>query len=367
MNIAYFLRDRGGCSYVRVMLPMSEIKAQTSHKLFKIEKGDPADKILQNIEPADIIVIPRVSEKEYINFIIGLQKEGKKIVIDFDDNLFCVSPLSPHYEEFGTENIKVRIDKEELTLWEDGKNINLKANQKRLDNIRWACEIADAVTVTTPILAQCYEPYAKRIFVLPNSIKPELWESLPLPAHDEIRLFWAGGASHYEDWCILSDVLPPLFEKYKNLRLVIMGSKFDGTLKRIPKDRISFQPWVETAAYPYVVRILNPDIGLIPLLDTQFNRAKSPIKFLEYAGLPIASCVSYVPPYDEMAHIDMEAGVFIENNDTSAWIEGLSMLIEDRIYRAKIAGKAYELVTKHFNIHNTYKLWLECYEKVLEA
>jgi len=31
----------------------------------------------------------------------AIQRIGKKVIVDWDDNLFQVSPLSPHYKDFG--------------------------------------------------------------------------------------------------------------------------------------------------------------------------------------------------------------------------------------------------------------------------
>ena len=292
-----------------------------------------------------------------------LKKIGKKIVVDFDDNMFSISPMSPHYNEFGVENVKYRMkDGRELMLWEDGKNINLADNRKRMDSIKAACEQADMVTTTTDILADVYKPYSQKVAALPNCIDPALWGKLPLIPHDEIRLFWGGGTSHYEDWCLLSDALPVVMKKHKNVKLVLMGAKFDGTLKQIPKDRVEFHYWVPTPAYPYYARILNADIGLIPLQDTEFNRCKSSLKWVEYSAMSVPSVTSYVSPYKESA--TENNGVFVEN-DTEAWIDGLSYLIENKAKRDVMASAALTTINDQFNIHSKYKMWLDAYRELL--
>ena len=79
------------------------------------------------------------------------------------------------------------------------------------------------VTVTTPKLAEAYKPYNDNVVVLPNCIDLDLWKPMDLKPSDEIRLFWAGGSSHYEDWMMMTEVLPVIMDKYPQVKLVFMG------------------------------------------------------------------------------------------------------------------------------------------------
>jgi len=361
MNIAYFLRDNGACGYYRADLPMKVLGHYNDGvHTAKIEKGEPADIILNRMENADVILMPRLSEPQMIEAMKGLQENGKKIVVDYDDDMFNISPLSPHYEEFGTENVKHRLeDGTVLSLWEDGKNINLDVNKSRVEAVKEGLRTADIVTVTTDILADAYKEYNDNIAVLPNCINPDIWQKLPFQRRDDIRLGWHGGSSHYEDMCMLTDVLPVIMEKYPNVTLVLMGTKFDGMLKGLPQDRIEFHPWVPTPAFSYKLAILDIDIALIPLEDKPFNRCKSPIKWVEYSALEVPSVTSLVSPYKEV--YNGSNGVFVEINDPSGWVQGISTLIDDPVLRAKMGAEAKNSVMRNFDIHEKYRLWGDAY------
>ena len=362
MKLTYFLRDNGGCGYYRADLPFKTIAASGEAKVFKIEKGDNADHISKGFD-ADVVMIPRVSEEQMITIMKDLQRMGKKVVVDYDDDMFNISPFSPHYGDFGTENVVVQHEGQSLVLWEDGRNINLKLNRKRADAVRKACELADMVTTTTSICGDVYRAYNDNIVELPNCLDLSVWQKLPLKEHEEVRLFWAGGASHYGDWCLLSEALPIVMRKYPQAKLVLMGSKFDGTLKDIPKDRIEFHQWVPTPAYPYKIAILNPDIALIPLEDNTFNRSKSCLKFIEQGALEVPAVCSLVSPYKEV--YTGANGVFIENNSTKGWVDGISALIEDKMLRWKIGGESRKVVEQYFNIEKQYTKWLNAYREIL--
>lgn len=370
LDITYFLGDNGACGYYRLELPLMTLGAQehvnkaAKTNVKKVEKGDDVHTIGAAIDKSDIVVIPRPQEYEMLGIMKKFKELGKKIVVEFDDNMFKISPYSPHYEEFGVENVEIDFDGQVMPLWVDGKNINLTENKKRIAHIQQALEMADMVTVTTDILAEEYKEYNDNIVVLPNCVDVDLWKSLKddFKPTDEIKLYWAGGSSHYEDWALLTGVIAPILEKYPNVKLVLMGHKFEGTLKGIPKNRIEFHSWVPTPAYPYKTRIINPDICIIPLVDNEFNRCKSSIKWVEMGALGVPCVTSLVSPYKEVANENN--GVFIEDNDPGAWIEGISLLIEDSILRAKMGSEARKTVLENFNIHDKHSLWRNAYRSL---
>jgi len=365
-KVMYYLRDDGACGYYRVDLPIPYMAQRCGIPYSRIMKGDPVSKIAECTN-ADLCVIPRPNDPYILELLKIMQEGNVKVVVDHDDNMFEISPLSPHYQDFGTEEVKVETPQGVIDLWVDGKNINLKENRQRIDNFKRALEIADAVTVTTESLANVYREYNDNVYVLPNCVDMTLWEPLALKRDnpDEIRLFWAGGSSHYEDWLILKDVLPVILKKYPSAVMHIMGCKWDSTLQGCPPHQIKFHKWVPTPAYPYAIRIVDPDIALIPLQDTKFNRGKSPIKWIEQASLSVPSVTSYVTPYKEV--YDGTNGAFVENNNPDAWISAVSYLIENRLDAAVMGGKAQETVRRNFSIDSQYHLWYDAYREIVNG
>ena len=362
MNLTAFIGNAGACEYYRIHSPLDTLHRRDDVPLAYIDNGTTIDEIEKALV-ADIIIARGVADKDMLEMLKGLQKEGKKIVLDYDDDLFNVSPLSQHYKQHGTENATIKMPSgEEKVLWEDGVNIDIKQNKQALEAFKEALFIADAVTVTTDILAKSYEKYTRNTIVLPNYIDTKIWQPLDFKETDEIRLYWSGGFSHYEDWYQLVDVLPDIMRDYPNIKLVLMGAKYDGTLKGIPEDRIEHHDWVKIPAYPYKSAILNPTIALIPLVDNAFNRCKSPLKWIEMASLGVPAVTSNVSPYKEIATEDN--GVFVENS-YGAWDKGIRMLLDDKILRAKLGGEAQRLVYDKFDINKEYVRWGKAYERLV--
>lgn len=378
MKVAYFKNTDGGCDFYRAVLPM---EAAERHGAIKAESLWPANIIADitcNRErfdrtiKADVFLLQRIIGKSFmkkIQEIILANGKSNRLIIDHDDNVFRVSPLSNHYSDYGTEEIKIQSGGKVIFEWKDGVNIDLKKNRKCLDEIKWSLENCDMLTVTTDILADAFRPYCENIRVLPNCVDMNVWKRLPLLRKnpDEIRIYWSGGHSHWEDLFMVKDVLIEVARKHKNVKIVISGWKPIGMEEDYPKDQFEFRSWSDTTAYPYTTSIADPDIAIIPLVDNEFNRCKSPIKWIEMAALEVPAVVSMVSPYQELIDLKEDNGLFIENNDRNAWVKGIEMLVNDAELRKKIGKNAYDTVKENFDINTQYPAWVNAYGEVLSA
>lgn len=372
IKIFYFDRtDGGACDYYRAISPLTILSQADSR--FKIKRFSKADVLRYGLESgksglfgiaeADIVLIPRLCDPDMVAKVKELNPKAKT-VLDYDDNLFKVSPLSPHYVDHGTEDVTMVFpDGKKLDVWVDGKNIDIKTNKANLEQIKTVMGLADLVTVTTEILADAYKPYAKNVQSLPNCVDDSLWKRAPLRQREDVRMGWFGGHSHYEDWTILSPVLPKVMKDNPQLKLVIMGTMFPGTVKDIPADRIEFHPWVPTQAYPYKAAILDLDFSVIPLRDNDFNKCKSNIKWVEMGSLEVPCATSYVSPYAE--HAEDGNGVWIEDNDVKGWIDGIHLLANDPKLRSQIGAEARRTVMDKFEIHGQAHRWGDVYKGIL--
>ena len=377
MKVTYFKQSDNGCDYYRAILPMTACKqagafesvAERSPSNIAFDSSENLAKLMEDLK-SDVFLLPRLMSQTFIRDIrtkIDEFKEDVRIVVDFDDNVFEVSPLSSHYQDYGTEEVRIRLPNGDIKeLWKDGFNIDLKKNRERLDTIKFCLESVDMVTTTTEILGNVLRNYNENIRILPNCVDLSRWRKLPLKETDEIKLFWSGGWSHYEDWFLIRDVIPEVMRRYKNVKMVVMGFDFFAKVNDLPRERFEFHDWEHVQAYPLQCSIISPDISIIPLRDTNFNRCKSSIKWVEMAAMGVPSVVSFVSPYMEMGPLSQkDNAVFIQNNDKDAWIEGISRLVEDAELRKEITKNARQTVLENFDIGTQYGKWVSAYEEVL--
>jgi len=291
------------------------------------------------------------------------QSFGRKVIVDHDDNIFQVSPFSPHYKDLGLsdQNFYKMANGETIPMWPD---IDVEKNKERIDVLVECMKECDMITVTTDKLGDAYRHLNPNVKALPNCVNLDLWNRPTFKEDGIIRLGWHGGFSHYEDIKVLKNVMPVIFSKYPNIEFHMAGFDFAKYFKDWDQSRVVSHNWVPTAAHPYKMALLNIDIGIIPLVDNIFNMGKSAIKWIEYAALQTPCVTSYITPYKEM--YDGENGVFVENSD-DAWIAGICTLIDDSILRAKIGALARKTVEKYYDINTQYVQWENTYKELVHG
>lgn len=374
LKVAYHIPDDGGCTYYRVLLPMQACKRTQALGAKAIAKNDDLVLSAAVLRECDVFLLSRLSDDLLLPVVKGLQAKGKKVVVDYDDDLFSVSPLSPFYDELGTKEVKMNINGQEVFLWKDGGKPNdsdgsrpfsIAENLKRIDSIKRICAAVDMITVTTPELADVYSEYNGNVRVLPNCVDLRLWHKRKFAPRPDghVRIGWFGGSSHYEDWCMVAPAIHKILKDYPYAKLVLMGAKFDGTLKGIAPGQIEHHGWVHTQAYPYAAQLLDLDFAVIPLKDTEFNRKKSAIKWIEMAAMGVPAVTSCIPPYAQVMDLVPDNGVFIDGETPAAWYEGIRQMIENVELREKIGENARQTVAEFFDINGEYSRWSNLYKE----
>lgn len=218
---------------------------------------------------ADVVVLQRVLHPAIPDMIRGLQAHGIRVVYDIDDLYDAVPAYNPFSSEV-TEQLPI---------------------------LHAALAAADLITCTTPELAETYARFGETR-VLPNYLDPDLWSDAarfrPLRSH--IHVGWLGAASwRGDDLDLLRPWLPDWLQAHPQVRFVAAGSD-RSLLEDLGVGGLVCPP-AENHIRPYdhLPAMLGWfDIGLAPLADNRFNRAKSWCKGLEYnaAGAPVVASPS---------------------------------------------------------------------------
>ena len=269
-SVGYWPHMPSGCSWYRVDTPMNALKkAGVNVKTVEIDK----DFVASEYQSVQFYGAVPFSMEKVLKY---MKEEGIKIVYDSDDALELIDETNPFYH----------------------------AVKKDAGSTNAMLEYADEVTVANAELAKYYADKTKaKITIVPNCYVPEEWNHTRTP-HEEIRIGFAGSATHVPD---LIDIIPAirnLQAKY-NIKFYIMGfgpttyeewfknyryiaqpvatkalRELDSALKTIKFEWI---PFVDYKLYPKVLTELSLDIGLCPLKDTPFNRCRTPSKAMEYS------------------------------------------------------------------------------------
>jgi glycosyltransferase involved in cell wall biosynthesis len=288
---------------------------------------------------ADIIVFGRKDTPDYLSTWGGLREFFNiPIVLDTDDNINAVRPFNPGYRGYHPGS--------EALIW----------NKRTVQQV-------DAVTVSTENLKNVNLKDNKHIYVLPNSLEMERWEKIVRPEHDEVRIGCLLSSAHHEDAKLLEKVIPAILEKYSQAHFYYTGMFdyiFASTREKFP-DQMHIVPWIPLKDWPEQVVGLGLDIGLAPLVDNFFNRAKSNLRYLEYSASKMATVASPVEPYKIITD-----GKGLLASTTEEWIDHISSLIEDKKKRTTIATNAFKFVKKNFDSKKNAKLFIKAYTDIIK-
>jgi len=282
----------------------------------------------------DIHILQSCVDKEGIALLHYYQQEqGKKIITEVDDFLE-INKDNPHSKEHEMVQAREVI---EITMG-----------------------IADAITTTTPYLANKLKKFNNNTYVLPNLMDMERWDGTTSDnTSDTIRIGWCGSITHLDDIKSVVEPLKQVLRENKNVQLVLVGDlRFRELFEGYNVECMLGVPF---SFYPTKLRGLRFDIGIAPLIDNEFNRCKSAIKFYEMA-IAGATFVGSKTVYS-VEVVDGETGFIVESGQE--WVNTLNMLIKDKRKRSLTAKNAKAFVLEQKSLEKGINKWTSCYSSVL--
>jgi glycosyltransferase involved in cell wall biosynthesis len=283
----------------------------------------------------DIFVTQGMVDKDGIALLYEYQQEkGKKIVVDQDDDL-KVEASNPHAKDH------------EVT---DAVSV-----------VKKTIEIADLVTTTNDYLRKKLVKLNPNVFVFPNYMDMERWD-LPNKQHrgGQIRIFWSGSITHLID---LQSVLPVLHKVQKQFHQVIYILMGEPRIRQYLNGlRAEVMLGVPFDAYPTKLHSIGADIAIAPLIKSEFNHCKSPIKFMEYAICKYPGIYSDVV-YPDHA-LDGSCGTIAGNDEQ--WFLGIRNYIICPALRMDIAERAYSYTKSWYSLETRTKLLEKAYKNLFK-
>ena len=317
-----------GAKYWRLVDPFKYLR-KLGHKAFVSDE----EITKKACEWADIFVVSSVVNKDAIALLYEYQQtKGKKIVVDCDD-YFQLNNDSPFQIEHEVSDASAVIKR--------------------------TMEIADLVTVSTNRLAFHVKNINKNVVVLPNYMDMERWDLPKLHnTSDTIRIGWAGSLTHLNDLKSIVEPLKAICKEFPQVRLIFIGEQ--RIADELEGCSVECMLGVPFDVWPTRLNGLQLDIGLAPLLPTEFNRCKTNIKFLEYAIAEVPGVYSNV--VYEHRDFDPKFGLVADKPDQ--WYRSIKHLIVYPERRKEIASGSYSLVKRKYDLEKNIHKWQETYDNL---
>jgi glycosyltransferase involved in cell wall biosynthesis len=263
---------------------------------------------------ADVVVIQIDHTPAAQTFAERLQALGKKVVYDLDDAFDALEPWHPQYAYY--------------------------SQPRTQDAVKAMMKLADAVSVSTQVLAARYADVgAKRIEVMPNLIDVGRWpRSIPRNDRKGFRILWAASASHAGDMDIAAPAVVEFLKAHSDAGIVFFGPA--PMIPGLPATQVEYVPYVDFSEYPATLAAIDADVAIAPLANCEFNRAKSPIRVLEYwaTGYPVVA--ADLAPYRILRH--GEEGLLCADGDD--WRNALEALYRDETKRQLLREAGFNAV-----------------------
>ncbi len=330
------------CGFLRSAGPLEFLHARHQLEYLSVwDAGETAKLDTEQLKEANIVVVQRgmAAHLPYSVLRKAIPDRSVKIVFELDDALTL---LSPSHEGF-------------------------RYYQSVLPQIEEYLRKADLVTVSTPKLKEIYSWWNDRIEVLPNSLDSETW--LPWVekrrVRDKVSILFSGTLTHQHDLTVIEQAMQRILREYPERVEFVFWGDVPGRFKGHPQVRTlcGFTP--DYFGYARRLRALAVDFAVVPLELTAFNRAKSPIKWLEYSACKIPALFTNIEAYN--GAVEHGKTGWLVPNTSEAWYEAIKQFILSPDLRSRLAEQAHKAVLSHHTLEVNAQRWLDTYQKVLAA
>ena len=222
-----------------------------------------------------------------------------------------------------------------------------------------------AVQTSTRYLAEFLREFNPHIYLFENQLA-ELPERRTYDAaQDRVTIFF-GALNRREDWEPLMPAINEMIRQYGD-RLhfrVVSDHGFYQALETEAKEFTggAHDGYIVAPYEQYTAALHASDIALLPLRDTEFNRAKSDLKFIESAGHGAAVLAS--PTVYAGTVREGETGLIYHSPREFA--EKLDLLIRRADLRRTLAENAYRYVAKHRLLEQHIDDYIAAYREMFE-
>lgn len=262
----------------------------------------------------NVMVFQRVTHKYLAEAIPLIRAQGVAVVVDIDDDLDRIDGHNAAFDQMHPRHMK------------SGQS------QHSWRMLHVACNNATMVTTSTDTLVKRYARHG-RAHIIHNHI-PRFYFNIP---HEDTDVFGYPGAlmTHFNDVSAVGTSVARLMRE--GHQFMTMGGT-DGIerVMGLPCKPIELGA-TTTMEWPKALTKLG--IGIAPLADTEFNRAKSWLKPLELAAVGVPSVYSPRREYMKLNQL----GIGYAAQKPKHWYTVLRRLLNNRIERHDVAQRGLEI------------------------
>jgi hypothetical protein len=256
----------------------------------------------------ELLHIHRAHEPEVLELVRHAKRRGIAVVYDNDDDMRAIPRGDAAHKDYGGF-----------------------AGDRALREIRRLLQQTDlAIAASVPIAERFREYGAQHVEHIENYVPDAVLNASAPPNGDRIVAGWLAGNEHHLDVerLPLADEVERALDAHPQLVVETLGCAL-----RLRHERYRHVRRLDF--FDLAPHLATYDIGLAPIADIPFNRARSNIKVKEYAALGRPWLASPVGPYASLG--EKQGGRLVPDG---GWAEALGRMVEKPRERRKLARQA---------------------------
>ncbi|MBD3280650.1 glycosyltransferase [Candidatus Dojkabacteria bacterium] len=319
---------KNATSYYRCEIPANQLKAQGWEVDIVFEEF--VDQV--EVKNYTVVILYRTPFVVVEGILEKAKEQGVKTVFSVDDFVY-------------RRDLVEKLDYTKTLYPADAERL-----LDRADGMLELMKKVDAGIASTEYLAKDMHKYIKgEVFVNRNGIGNivEVDERTSKNNSEKVVLgYFSGSETHDRDFEMIWSAVERTLRENDNVGLWLGGRIEARKFKNGDLDsRIKQLPFMNREKY--MKTLAKVDISLFPLEDTEFNRGKSEIKFLEAGQMGTPAVVS---PVGDMAELIQDGENGLLASDIGEWDQKLQKLIDGVSFREEVGKNAQKYVRKNYSL-----------------
>lgn len=265
------------------------------------------------------------------------------------------SPLGPAWFEWFAAKIfrkKIIYDFDDA-IWipSTAKNNQFIKGLKNFSKVRRICRWSHTVVTGNKFLNEFAKKYNNNSIVIPTVVDTEnVHSKVKNQVQGDVNIGWTGTFSTLK----FIDLVVPVIEEIQNTNKV----NFIVIADKDPQLKLPFYKFIKWTKETEIDDLLNFNIGIMPLEDTELAKGKCGFKAIQYMALGIPALVSPVGVNTEI--VDDGVNGFI-CGDVVKWKDGFKELLGSPEKRSTMGKSARQKIEKNYSVLATKDQFLKLF------
>jgi glycosyltransferase involved in cell wall biosynthesis len=213
--------------------------------------------------------------------------------------------------------------------------------------------------VGNPVLADSIGRLNPSLTLIPTVLDTERYVPAPRRGQGPLTIGWSGS---YSTNFYLNGIIPALrkLSETHRFKLLIISDSLDFIdRKGLGGIETEFIPW---SAEREVENLQKMDLGVMPLLDDEWARAKCGLKALLYMSVGVPAVCSPVGVNTEIVRDGVNG--FLASGE-GEWREKISRLLDEGALRSRVGAAARRTVEERYSVEANFPKWLEVLNEIV--